>query len=98
MAFEFKNSIKNKKTKVTAGLLSTGGVLGLVLNLNAAINGRFEKIDEKIKAAEGSSKEFTREYSGLVIQPLHSEIKNLKETQKEIKGMLKDLHKVFFNK
>ena len=73
--------LKSRGIKIGAGVFSGGGILFLIFNLNA-------QVSEKIKYQELKQ----REYVLLVIEPIKTEINNLKLMQRETKDMVRDIH------
>ena len=78
--------MKSKAVKVGAGAISGGSVLALILYLNTAVVAKVEK--QKIEL-----KHYVQEYVQMAIEPIKTEIINLKEIQKDIKEMVRDIHK-----
>ena len=77
--------MKSKAAKVGAGAIPGGGVLALIFYLNTTVNAKVDK--------QGiESKSYTQEYVRMAIEPVKTEITNLKEIQKETKKMVRDIH------
>ena len=77
--------MKSKAAKVGAGAISGGGVLALIFYLNTAVNAKVDK--------QGiESKSYTQEYVQMAIEPIKTEITNLKKVQDDTKKMVRDIH------
>ncbi len=73
--------MKSKGVKLGAGVMSGGGLIALIFNLNASITTRIDKQDALHK-----------EFVGLSLKPIETEINTLKDDQKDIKTMVRDIH------
>ena len=78
--------MKSKAAKVGAGALSGGSIIALIFYLNTAVVAKVEK--QKIEL-----KDYVKEYVQMAIEPIKTEITNLKDIQKETKEMVRDIHK-----
>lgn len=73
--------LKSRGVKIGGGILGGGGAMLLILALYSEVNGKIAKqdIDQKL-------------YVHLVIEPIKTEISNLKTGQNEVKSMVRDIH------
>jgi len=73
--------IKSKGVKVGGTLLGGGSMVALLLGAHADITTKIEKQDERQK-----------EYVQLMLKPIETEMRHLKEETKETKGLVRDIH------
>lgn len=76
--------------KLKAGVVSLGGGIGisiLVFALQADVNNKIEKQDQRLK-----------QYVALVVQPIKVEIENLKKNVDDTNQKVNDIHKYLLNK
>lgn len=73
--------MKSKSFKVGAGAISGGVLIALILSLHSGVMAKIDKQENEQK-----------EYVLLVLEPVKTEIAHLKEDQKEIKNMVRDIH------
>ncbi len=77
----FSILIQSKLAKTGAGLVTGSGVLVLILGLHQDVLTKIEK-----------QKLANKEYVGLVLTPVETEIRHLKENTKETKQLVRDIH------
>lgn len=78
----FMEKKDNRNAKIGAGFLSGSGILLIIFNLHADVTKKINDQDTRQK-----------EHVKLVIEPIKTEIRNIKEEQTEIKTMVRDIHK-----
>lgn len=73
--------IKSKSIKVGGGVIGGSGLVVLLMGLHSDVTGKIEKQDV-----------LQKEYVGLMLKPIETEIRYLKSEQKETKSMVRDIH------
>lgn len=74
--------VKSNGAKVGLGAVGGSGIVALVLTLHGDMTNKIQAQDSHHKA-----------YIALSIQPLQTEVRNLRDEQKEIKELVRDIHK-----
>lgn len=81
--------MKNGKATIVTGAASATAIVVLILALNVDTNARIIK-------SESNQKVYMREYVALSLKPIETSNKHIQAQQKEIKSMIKDIHKHLF--
>ena len=77
--------LKPNVAKVGGATIGGGGIVALILGLHSNVTGKIDNISKTVK-------EDRREYVALSMEPLKTEISNLKKETKETKHLVRDIH------
>lgn len=81
----FEWLLKSKAAKLSGATIGGGGIVALILGLHSNVTGKIDNISKTVK-------EDRREYVSLSMEPLKTEISNLKKETKETKHLVRDIH------
>ena len=73
--------MKSKGIKIGGSVLGGSGLILLFMGLHTSVNGKINKQDADLKI-----------YVGLVLEPVRTEITNLKKEMSETKTLVRDIH------
>ena len=83
--------LKSKSVKVGGSILGGSGLIVLITGLHSNVSGKIDAQKIELKAD-------TREYVGLVLEPLKTEISNLKTEQTTANQMIKEIRDYLIQK
>lgn len=88
--------MKSKTAKIGIGTIGGSGLVALLLAVHADVTGKLNAhkslAKESMRIAKVEYRRDMREYVKLTLQPVQTEISNLKDEAKETKDMVRDIH------